>query len=428
MLVVTANWAISDGTLTASGVDRGLVWLPMVQRAALRAGFGRDGTYRPVDGIELVLAGDSFDWLTSRTWTADVRPWHGGPRARAARLAVTVATVRRARRLLAALAEWGRNGLAIPTADRRGRPRLEPRCRVPVRVTLLSGDRDRWLDAAADAAASHGCSVGRGWSDGDVLVRHGDELDPLCGDPDVDPVLPDHERQPTLGESMAVDLVARFGGSVLDMASGQASVRRLVSTLSRISPGDIPAAFAAWRAAPDGGDGLPGSVRERVVTAWRHAVAAWLDETRRQPPLSASPCDVCEAWAAWFEQAVSGDGVYRMAARARGELAEFLAAELPGTRGSGLRLRRPRDGEPSAGVLGHPTARPDAGGSWPVCLGPPVPQGWRGVPPAPLTVAVRRTEEGMAWEWLSFAPAAEATVAMWPAGRHDDRESCVDAA
>ena len=428
MLVVTANWAISDGTLTAAGADLSPVWLPAVHRAALRAGVCRDGRYRPVTGIELVLAGDTFDWLTSRIWTADVRPWQGGARARAARMAVTLATVRRARRLLAALAAWSRMGLSVPTADRLGRPRLEPRCRVPVRVTLLSGDRDRWLEATADAAAAHGCGVGRVWSDGDVLVRHGDELDPLCGDAEVGPIRPDDDRQPTLGESLAVDLVAHFGNAVFDGSSGHQPVRRLVTALSRIGPGDMPGVFAAWRATPDGGGGLPAAARERVVTAWRRAVAAWHQETQRLPPVCGMACTACDAWAAWLDAAGSIDGADRATARARAALAEFFAPAFTRAAGQGTPPRRPRGAGPAASVFGHPTALPDTGGQLPVCLGPPVPRPWRGVPPTPLTVAARRTEAGIAWEWLLDDPAGEAPVAMRTAGGDDDRLPWVDAA
>lgn len=433
MLVVTANWSISDGTLTAAGGDLSPVWLPVVHRAALRAGFRRDGTYRPVGGIDLVLAGDTFDWLTSRIWTSGVRPWQGGPRARAARMAVTIATVRRGRRLLAALAKWGLTGLSIPTADRLGRPRLELMCRIPVRVTLLSGDRDRWLDSTADAAATRGCGVGRVWSDGDVVVRHGDELDPLCGDCEADPIRPDCERQPTLGESLAVDLVARFGGAVLDVGAGHQAVRRLVSTLSRIGPSDIPGVFTAWRAAPDGGGGLPAAVRERVVTAWREAVAAWHQETQRMPPVCGMACSACDTWAGWLDTAGAVDGADRAGARAPAELAECFAPAVPGTGERGWPPRRTRDGGPTASVLGHPPALPDTGGPWPVyagpvCLGPPAPQPWRGVPPTPLTVTARRTEQGIVWEWLLFDPAGAATVAMRPAGGDHGRMPCVDAA
>ena len=76
MLVVTANWAIGDGTLWRRPL-RGLVsraW-GVIQRSALRAGFRHDGRYRPLERLDIVFAGDTFDLYASRLWaTGDVRP------------------------------------------------------------------------------------------------------------------------------------------------------------------------------------------------------------------------------------------------------------------------------------------------------------------------------------------------------------------
>ena len=58
MLVVTANWAIGDGTLWRRPL-RGLVsraW-GAIQRSALRAGFRHDGRYQPIERLDVVFAG-----------------------------------------------------------------------------------------------------------------------------------------------------------------------------------------------------------------------------------------------------------------------------------------------------------------------------------------------------------------------------------
>ena len=69
MLVIAANWSISDGTLVGANGHR--PWQTLVaevRRIALRSGFRRDGAYRPVEQVDIVLAGDTFDWLLSREW------------------------------------------------------------------------------------------------------------------------------------------------------------------------------------------------------------------------------------------------------------------------------------------------------------------------------------------------------------------------
>jgi hypothetical protein len=118
MLVVTANWAIADGTVYGgppSGVVR--TFFREVRRAAWRAGFRHDGRYRPIESIQLVLAGDTFDGLSSLAWHGDLRPWQGGPRVRAAAERIAARAAHRGGRLLAALGRLNRDGLAVPQAD-----------------------------------------------------------------------------------------------------------------------------------------------------------------------------------------------------------------------------------------------------------------------------------------------------------------------
>ena len=134
MLVVTSNWAIGDGSLVRG--SRG--WQGMlpatIHRAALRAGFRRDGTYHAIDGIDLVLAGDTFDWLVSAEWRGSARPWHGTVAARSAADRVAGRSVRAARAVLGPLVRWSRRGLVVPASGARGRPGPE-NVIVPVRLT-----------------------------------------------------------------------------------------------------------------------------------------------------------------------------------------------------------------------------------------------------------------------------------------------------
>ena len=63
MLVVTANWAFSDGTLVAvkRRARAARAWLRTVRRGVVCGSFGRDGAYRPPRAVDVVLAGDTFD-------------------------------------------------------------------------------------------------------------------------------------------------------------------------------------------------------------------------------------------------------------------------------------------------------------------------------------------------------------------------------
>jgi len=300
MLVITANWAYTDGSLWHVPAGRHDRWLTAVHRAALRSGFGRDGIYRPIDAIDIVFAGDTFDCLASRCWTETVRPWHGGPTCRAGRTAVMVAAARRARRLFATLGRWTRIGLPTPAADRRGRPLPGLSRRAEVRVTLLAGDRDRWIDEASAVASRHGHAVGRLWATTDLVVHHGAELDPLWTSgvaADLPP--PGTERPPLLGESLAVDLVACFAATILDRFPAGPAIRTLLTAVGTSLALDLPAVFDHWLAAADGGRSLATAARDGIHATWRRSVGAWHREAIRRPPacgLEACPVDALASW------------------------------------------------------------------------------------------------------------------------------------
>ena len=61
MLVVTANWAIGDGTLWRRplrgwSLEHGV----SSSDSALRAGFRHDGHHRPLERLDIVFAGDTL--------------------------------------------------------------------------------------------------------------------------------------------------------------------------------------------------------------------------------------------------------------------------------------------------------------------------------------------------------------------------------
>ena len=397
MLVVSANWSLGDGTLTAAAAAPHVgVWLQAVHRAAVRAGFRRDGSYRPLDQLQVVLAGDTFDCLMSAAWTGCVRPWHDGRAAQAARRAVLVRSARRGRRLLVGMSRWARSGLSVPTADRRGRPVLAATTRVPVRIALLAGDRDSWLDQACNEAARYGLSIGSVWSDDLTTVRHGLDADPC--------VLPGESRrangrgwQPTIGESVAVDLVARFAAAVMTTSAASVS-RSLIPALAACGPLALPPVFGLWLDASRGLAASPDELREAVITQWRRSVAAWHRETVRQPPVSPAGLAVCDALAAHFDAVACGLG-----ANVGRDVRELLAPRAVAT-------------SSAATVLGHvsPGCSADDGGARVICLGPAIASRWVGGasrgPGLPPTV-VRRDHD---WERLQV-PGMEADRPPMPA-------------
>ena len=388
MLVVTSNWALGDGTLVPAAAAWHGMLSAAIHRAVLRAGVRSDGSYRPIDRLDLVLAGDTFDWLLSAEWQSGLKPWHGTAAARETAARVARRSVQSARRLLGPVIHWARHGLPVPVAA-RGRPG-RAQVSIPVGVTLLAGDRDAAVDDYVGRRHDRQpVTVGSRWDDGRVTIRHGHDLDPACrpaGDR-----LPARDRPPTLAESVAVDLVGRFAATAKPVVTG---AWRLVRSLAAVGPIGIPAVMAAHVSGVDG---------RGVAEIWRQCVDAWWHEARRSVPTCEVEFDAVDAFAGWFTNACGGE------------------SGMP----AGLDRLRPKPPRGSPGlVLGHLSG---AGmGSSAVCLGP---NRDAAEPPVPQVVACLEAEGWPRWQSILPADHRAAVVAIRaeePAAAHGGR--IVDAA
>lgn len=355
MLVVTANWSITDGTLVDPPArPRIAEFLAGIRRSAARAGVRRDGGYRPVERVDVILAGDTFDWLVSAAWLGEERPWQRRARRGAARERVMQAAAKRGMRLLVKLGRLASDGLMVAAADGRGRPVLGSHVRVPVRVALLAGDRDAWLDErrSGELARRFGIVVGRSWTDHPVTVVHGHETDPLCG-PAWDAAV---DRPPTLHESLSVDLLARFTALVHE-AEPAASGRRGLEAIAAAHPLDAPRRLQAWLERAGDLGTLSPAMRGRIEAAWGRAVDGWQRRARRDVPSTELQFDAVETVAHWLR-----------VARAEPD-APFPASLAP--------IAVPAPGpaeEPTTVVFGHPPTGSagfaEAVDSRVICLGP----------------------------------------------------------
>ncbi|NBV47385.1 MAG: hypothetical protein EBR86_17550, partial [Planctomycetia bacterium] len=296
MLVVTANWGIGDGTLVGGpGPTRAAAFIAALRRTVFRAGCRRDGGYRPVERVDVVFAGDTFDWMVSRRWSDRHRPWHGGRDSAAIRSAVARASLARAWQALHGVIAIARQGLRVPAADRHGRPSLERLVTVPVGLVLLAGDRDAWLEhAGGDRLAGRlGMWLGAATGVSGVVIHHGHD----AGPPDRSrSIAGDGEGGPTLLESVLVDLLVPFA-----LATAGGARPRLLRRLAAVeSPLDMPALVAAEGARAVAG----GAARQqvRLVDAWQRAVDQWWRRAARSTPRWAAPFDPLDALAGWLLQ------------------------------------------------------------------------------------------------------------------------------
>ena len=389
MLVVTANWAIPDGNLSAPP-PRGLFerLFADVRRVAARAGFRRDGRYRPIERVVIVLAGDTFDCLVSDRWLGDVRPWERRREAAARQTDLFRAAWRHARRPLVAAARLARRGLAVPSAGTHGRPVPTAAVAVPVHVVMLAGDRDAAVERSARDLPWRrlGIGVGNAWGGEAVRVVHGAAADPLA----------DRDSGPTLLESLAVDLLARFGAGLVAQPGSGDRRRRLVRDLAAGHPLDMPLLLRS---------SLPlltddATHAARVIDIWRRSVDRWVREARRWG-CAADDHGAVEA-IAWWMEAGEPDAHPRPAAD---RLIDVLATPLPFRGGQGLT------------VVGHIGPGASDTASQVVCLGPPNIRPGRARafrPPVPAGVSCIRTADAV-------RPTALPAVAIFEAGEGGGR-------
>lgn len=232
MLAIISDLHISDGT-TGQILSPGTIDLVCERLCDLawRASWRADGTYRPIDRIDLVLLGDVLDLISSRRWLASpCRPWDD-PQSPAVIDCVTGITEEILRRnvdcirTLRALAT--ESTISLPPATAAGQPVLEAEeMAVTICTHYMVGNRDWPLhlkgtqyDLIRHKVTHHlglvtpynkpfphegaECEqLQEALRQHRVLARHGDVFDPLSFGDDRDAA--------SLTDVLAIELIARF--------------------------------------------------------------------------------------------------------------------------------------------------------------------------------------------------------------------------
>jgi UDP-2,3-diacylglucosamine pyrophosphatase LpxH len=155
MLVIISDLHLGDGTTAASITPVAFeLFASRLNEAAYFASFRKDGSYRPIESIDLVLMGDILDPLHSTLWLDTqpddpnyVRPWTDSTSPDyAAKLGqVTRAIMDENEQSLNTLRQLASGeAVTILPANRKHKPNLNTRKRVPVKVNLhyMIGNHD----------------------------------------------------------------------------------------------------------------------------------------------------------------------------------------------------------------------------------------------------------------------------------------------
>lgn len=209
MLVVISDIHLGDGT-TASSISPSAFHLfaDRLRETAYYASFRQDGSYRPIENLDLLLLGDILDPLHSTLWlnTAPgalnyTRPWTDthSPNFAGILAETTRAILNVNREALETLQQFA-NGktILLPPANARGEPDSDSKERIsiPVRIHYMVGNHDWYYHLPGKAF--------------DEIRKSLVQAMGLCNDPGPFPY--DPAEQPVLREKLAsYRLFARHG-------------------------------------------------------------------------------------------------------------------------------------------------------------------------------------------------------------------------
>ncbi|MEX0820213.1 MAG: hypothetical protein WD070_11500, partial [Pirellulaceae bacterium] len=232
MLVIVSDLHLNDQT-TGSPLAPGAfqIFAERLQETAVHASWRADGSYRPIERLDLVLLGDVLDLTCTTHWaTEDVRPWDD---ASSPRVSEAVASIvdnilgrnRDACEILRAISTDG--AIRVPPATQNGQPAYDAEgLPVAVRTVYMVGNHD-WLlhlpgtryDTIRQKVTHHLglANIYNAPFPHDpyeseellatmrrhrVFARHGDIFDPINFSEDRD--------NASLGDAIVIELITRF--------------------------------------------------------------------------------------------------------------------------------------------------------------------------------------------------------------------------
>ena len=297
MLVIASDLHLGDGT-TANSIAPGAFRLfsNRLRETAYYASFRKDGSYRPVDQLDLVLLGDILDPLHSTLWLDTVpsdknyiRPWSNVQSPFfAAKLAQTTQAIINENKASLEILRRCANGetILLPPADKRGQPDANSKERVAtrVRVHYLVGNHDWYYHLKGSAFDEIRKTIIRALG--------------LCNSPEYFPH--DLEEYPALGEVLRQYKVFARHGDLYDKFNFNRDFGRDHATLGDVFTMDVCNRYPV-EVQKRYGDKLPLGIVDslRRITNVRPALAAplWISgQIKRHAGSAALEAELKNVW------------------------------------------------------------------------------------------------------------------------------------
>ena len=235
MLVLISDLHLTDGSnseTTSAGAFQ--LFARRLGELAETASWRTDGSYRPIDRIDLVLLGDILDVIRSSQWSTSqtVRPWANphGPECFQQIASITGDILEHNQPSLAVLRDLAEGAVTVHAGLRAGQPADGEHQPVPVRIHYMVGNHDWFfhlpgsqfdtlrqqvvramgLANRPDQPFPHDITESEGLLQAmrrhKVAARHGDLFDPLNFEGDRD--------SSSLGDAIVIELVNRFAAEI----------------------------------------------------------------------------------------------------------------------------------------------------------------------------------------------------------------------
>jgi UDP-2,3-diacylglucosamine pyrophosphatase LpxH len=234
MLAIISDLHLTDGT-SGSTISPGAFALLSERLTDLAFGASqrRDGGYRPIERVDLLLLGDVLDVIRSSRWLEGrVRPWDdpASPAFVDTVSRITADILRHNQEAMTEFRKLAEQGVAIPDAMRDGRPAARELINIPVRIHYMVGNHDWFFHLPGESyhrirrqiAGSMGLATPpdapfphEAWENNELLqtmrrhkvfARHGDVYDPFNYEGD--------RNASSLGDVVVIELLNRFGAQV----------------------------------------------------------------------------------------------------------------------------------------------------------------------------------------------------------------------
>jgi len=234
MLVIISDLHLTDGT-SGSTISPGAFALlsERLVDLAVNASQRRDGNYRPIEALDLVLLGDTLDVVRSTQWLqSPIRPWDdvASPALFEQASKITTDILQHNGQALGEFRLLQQRGIAIPPANQGGQPARGETTSVPVRIHYMVGNHDWFFHLPGEnynglrrqVAAHMGLATyaeapfpHEVWESNELLqtmrrhkvfARHGDVYDPFNFEGD--------RNASSLGDVIVIELLNRFGAQV----------------------------------------------------------------------------------------------------------------------------------------------------------------------------------------------------------------------